>query len=633
MALIYKIQMMKMVNGTKQQHAAMVLRWMILLWMGMLHGMPMALAFVVAKLRSTTRTSFRMQHLHLAAMTTVLRRSMNSTPFCLDELLDTVTVSSSCLDRESILNRIQQQYMVDCHDSLKGPFQLEEQRISHDNNDCRNALPYEPIYAAFQDNNKNSSQQLLAIQSKKEQPLFNATTIETIRQAASAYWKNSTKHQTSRFTFQRPGNYEAHVSDLGNPAVNAAINDALVRIIYPLIRQVFWNGDENTTAAAANNNDNDESLRVPYKNNDFCLCVYDALLIRYNATEAADHATKTNSTLLWTCGQPFHRDIGLVTFNIMLNDPTEFVGGGTFLENQISPTTQHNIVTMMNHNSSFDPPPNNPLKPYGAGHFLAHASSERHAASTTARGVRDIMVIFVSAKPLEQQQLLPPPAARIVQSGMLKQCRVFCEQEQCVQQQQQQQQQQTPLSIMSEAITIIACRVAHLRLAVETLPTDGEAWQYLGIALMEYSDCMDNNNVNEKESFLSAAKYCLEQAAQLTPCDARVYNNYGLLLKRMAAYLQQGDEKMSALIKNAFSQALRILLIEESAGCDVANDLEGVILNYGLHLSYEDRYREACQILERVVNKNTSHSGASDSRIVEDVIRLWRFCRRQLTNQ
>lgn len=79
------------------------------------------------------------------------------------------------------------------------------------------------------------------------------------------------------------------------------------------------------------------------------LYAYDSLLIRYNATEAnANNNANPENSRGDGAGQPLHRDMGYVSENIMLNSQEEFIGGGTFFEDQLfpllSPDNQHNTI-------------------------------------------------------------------------------------------------------------------------------------------------------------------------------------------------------------------------------------------------------------------------------------------------
>jgi hypothetical protein len=462
------------------------------------------------------------------------------------ELLDFVDVllsdtSKASVSKEVILERIRTRHQADFESSLALAAEDHVTRLDE------SVIPsYDWI--AVEDNYS------LAIQSLE--PVLNASSVVTLRSAADDIWQNSQGRQ-SRFTYQRPGNYEAHVFDLSSEA-KAVVNDCLVQSIYPLIRHAF-----NTT--------NETDTR---------LCVYDALMIRYNATEA-------DASQVAGAGQPFHRDLGIVSINIMLNDASDFRGGGTFFENQLR---------------GRQPP--EPLKPGGVGHCLAHYSAERHAGSATLEGVRDILVIFVTAFGSST-----PPA--LVQNAMLKQCRAACHEE------------------CETAVDALLCRILHQRLAIQAVPGDGEAWQYLGTALLEYSDAIGLGD----RHLVVAAKDCFQHAAILTPCDSRVYSNLALSLGRLSRIPDDSSAVLlSPSIEAAFEQAWTVLEHSETAGCDVARDFDSLMLSYGLHVSKQDRFEDACRILLRVAKKRSldEKQGEDQGRVVEDAYRLWEFCCRQL---
>lgn len=373
-------------------------------------------------------------------------------------------------------------------------------------------------------------------------PLMPASDLQLIRGAAEAIWtkqsESSNPESTSRFTYQYEGNSEAHVSDFIGVAEEAleAVNQCLTHKIYPWIRQVFFSDPAATPSPGQ-------------------LFVYDALVIRYNATAAATA----------TAGQPLHRDLGIVSVNIMLNEG--FEGGGTFFENQ--ETSQ-------------------PLKPRnGPGHALAHYSYERHAGAGTRKGVRDILVLFVSAK---------DPLPRLV-NARLKQGRDQC-------------------AHLQDPLHSILCRICHQRLAIEIAPEDGEAFQYLGTALLDYSQYLQATG-NPHTAALVQAIQCFQHAQRLTPGDARVYNNWSIALTRME------DENQSGSAGDVYQKGLDLLRQAEQAGCLVAGDLDSLSLNYGLYLANQDKFKEACAFLEGPASKFDEDS---DNQLQRDAHRLWKFC-------
>ena len=293
------------------------------------------------------------------------------------------------------------------------------------------------------------------------------------------------------------------------------------------------------------------------------LFVYDALVIRYNATASAAQPA----------GQPLHRDLGIVSINVMLNE--EFEGGGTFFENQL-----------LNDNKAL----HGPLQPKGgAGHCLAHSSSQRHAGAGTVSGVRDILVFFVTTA---------APSALIF-NARLKQCRDVC--------------------CCDGKNSSLLCRIRHHRLALRYVPDDGEAFQYLGTALLEYADYHGDDNA------LQAAIACFRRAERLTPCDARVYNNLGISLGKLEQKQQLVEQQGSA--EEAYQKGLDILLKCQIAGCNVEHDLDSLSLNYGLYLAKQDRFAESYKILSRPAAKRKQ---LQDSRTIQDAYRLWTFCERNM---
>lgn len=469
-------------------------------------------------------------------------------------------------DVDFIVKRIDAMHTADCEIAYQSPLVMEDLAATKNSSIwMRKGMPYEWIRHDDSGGGDGGAEHHppLVVRSIVE-PVLDAASTAAVRQAADDYWNAAScgggKAHKSRFTYQYPGNSEVHLSDLlyssshgakstknglGKKAVDA-VNQALTDMIYPMIREAFLGKDASQ------------------------LFVYDALVIRYNATAAAKQIA----------GQPLHRDLGLVSVNIMLND--DFEGGGTFFENQLRSSSLW---------SDKDSVPK-PMKPVGVGHCLAHAAAERHAGAGTVSGVREILILFVTAV----------HSAKI-QNARLKQCRSECEKS------------------CSTKLNALWCRIRHQRLAVAADPHDGEAYQYLGTALMNYAEYVAQpeqqatSNVITSETALQAAVACFERAAVLTPCDSRVYNNFGIALGRQQRLLEAEE---------AYRRGLVILIQSEVAGCNVGHDMDLISLNYGLDLANQDRFAEACEILARPASKR--NDGVSNSRTIEDAYRLRKFC-------
>jgi hypothetical protein len=481
--------------------------------------------------------------LSAAATTTVTSRDVVS--FVQEVLLKDVIVDSRLRPTE-ILQRTDARHAHDCATAMR---LLATEELQPSSSSSSLTMPT----VAFRDVCTFTDQHFLACQSLE--PLLDTASIDRLRQVVEAKWQ-ADGGTSSRFTYQRPGNYEAHVSDLG-PEVRRSVDAMLLEQIYPLIRQRFWNDNDDMNAQ---------------------LCVYDALYIRYNATEAC-----LGPGFHMGAGQPLHRDLGLVSVNLMLNDDADFVGGGTLFENQLRDNNSTTVVE--------------PLKPLGVGHALVHYSGERHAGAATRAGVRDILVVFVTA------QATPPPS--LLRAALLKQCRDECE--------------------CDDPLQSIQCRLLHQSMAVEMDPLNGEALQYLANALIDYADAVDATKPDESLSCLEQGVLTLEEATRLTPCDARVYNTLGRALDRLSRRARR--PALVPAVQAAYQTAVDILERSQRMGCDVP-DLDLVRFNYGLYLSNLDLFAEAAAVLEPTASKY--QPGDTEDPILANAHSIFQLCQRRM---
>jgi hypothetical protein len=441
------------------------------------------------------------------------------------------------IDKSTIFGSLNKRHAADC----------DAARVLAVEGDASSAAATAPSYEWIHVNEDYP----LAVQSLV--PILDATQVSTLKLSAEEYW-NKASSGTSRFTYQRIGNSEAHVCDLGQDAIKV-MDGVLLESIYPLIRSAFYNDDNSSK-----------------------LCVYDALLIRYNATEA-------NNPL--GAGQPLHRDLGIVSVNVMLNEQDEFEGGGTFFENQLRNGT--NV---------------HPLKPLGEGYCLTHFSSERHAGAATVAGVRDVLVVFVMAR---QENAVAP---LLIQNARLKQsarsdCQEMCD---------------------NDNKSAILCRIQHQLMAIEAVPGDGEAFQYLGTALIDFTSVCDSQ---ERNTILDAAIDCLRHATIFSPCDSRVYSNLGVALSRRYPNSLEHESRTV----EAYQKSREILEQSREAGCDVEDEWDSVSLNYGLFLANIDRFADSVCALDRTARKKEEDSvdtTTTTSQVVDDAHRLWQFCKRKM---
>jgi hypothetical protein len=398
----------------------------------------------------------------------------------------------------------------------------------------------------------------LAIQTTES--ILDDEIISWIRQRAHEIWVKPTEETTSRFTYQRKGNYEVHLTDLLQHTTDQyakdGIHHALTKRIYPTIRNAFGSSLVD-----------DESS--------IFLSVYDAIVIRYNATEASVGIDSGGGA-----GQPLHRDLGLVSVNIMLNDQAEFKGGGTFFEHQLESTLLETAdgTTLPS-----------PLKPLQPGHALMHLSSDRHAGASTKSGVRDILVFFITATRTDQTAPMLERSARL-KSAARPDC-LACEDQ----------------NIESDgSFRAAVCRARYHSLSVESVPEDGEAWQYLGMALWDICNTLfpdiNPQNMPMSNRLTEACLACFDQAFKYTPFDARLYNNLALILEEKSSSLdlmKYGSHHGE--IVNCYDTALKLHKTSQAAGCDVGLEYKSVLLNYGLYLANQDDFERADHFLTKLL--------------------------------
>lgn len=527
----------------------------------------------------------------------------------LDFVDNTILDSSSKMDTESFLERVHSQHRDDFYTAKASYLEIEERGTGI----TLSPFSFERIKYPHSTEGTNPT---LAIRSME--PILDESSVDAVKNAAEDVWKadKGEEANTSRFTYQYSGNSEAHVFDFLTTSEDSAgkraisvVNEALQKKIYPMIREAFFSTDRSY--------EDDDGTR---------LFVYDALVIRYNSTKAAESAEASGDAIT-SAGQPLHRDLGLVSVNIMLNSVEDFEGGGTFFENQL-----------LEEESA----PIEPLKPSGIGYCLAHSASERHAGAGTTSGVRDILVLFVSACTGAGESPASIEAPAELLSARLKNCRAFCECEVAPIESEEQWTQMQRSTLL--------CRISHQRLAVTAGPKaldslltsneqsycDGEAMQYLGTALMEYSGLL--SDPGEAIGVLEVAIECFEIASFVTPCDSRVYNNLGIILgtidemERKYSYDNRKNDdsgynsptRRMTEQEAAYRKGLGILQRSIKAGCtneSLTRDLQSLSLNYGLFVANQDRFYDAAEILESVGDPNASNEAGRDA------YRLWKYCR------
>jgi tetratricopeptide (TPR) repeat protein/GNAT superfamily N-acetyltransferase len=448
----------------------------------------------------------------------------------------------------------------------------------------------------------------------------------TILEAAKDYWSqqeaaasdDTSTTSTSRFTLQSANKREVHASDLNAPACGA-INQALTECIFPLLRDAFA-GDIRG---------------VSYENDDdSMLLLYDALIIEYDATSLECSNIRERPS------QPLHRDLGVISVNIALDDPAQFEGGGTVFEKLLvsQPSSSDNdddISTIL---------------PRAAGHAVAHPSRERHAGGALISGRRTILVMFVTAthrrssssssSSQEDGMMMPHPleaAARCKKLGM------------------QLSHPDSQVEVPDSSVPPLQGKQDQImcyRTAVRYDPSDGEAWLYLAMALQSASCSKDVDGTKQ----LDEAIECLKTARQLNPNDGRVHNTLGIALQkrerlRINSIPPEMEDRPLLLpdkIMKSFRTAAKLHSQAAAAGCQgAAVEARSALLNWGLYHANLDEFEKAVSILRQVcLEGHVADTSLDDDtasqqqkpldvrefeakRIVRDAKSLLSFCEKQ----
>ena len=208
---------------------------------------------------------------------TLLQPSRNPEQI-LSSIDDLILQSELPLDRSAILRRIDEEHARDVKSCSSLSAEVDPS--------MPNDIDYEWIHVQ-----REGKQRPIAIQTIGSTPLLDGPSMQQIRSAAERQWNDPNSGIKSRFTYQRRGNYEAHLDDLAkeDSSIEAIADELLRSKVYPLIRDAFGSSELLI--------DDLTLLRF---------CVYDSLIIRYNATEAN---IGMDPDILVGAGQPLHRDL------------------------------------------------------------------------------------------------------------------------------------------------------------------------------------------------------------------------------------------------------------------------------------------------------------------------------------
>jgi tetratricopeptide (TPR) repeat protein len=340
-------------------------------------------------------------------------------------------------------------------------------------------------------------------------PLLDIASVARLREAAQHYWY-SKKATGSRFTLQfDETNSECHLEELialdKSGTLKSTIDNLLQNKIYPLVRTAF--GEEldhnHHHHHQQPHHDSEDHARHATRGT---LCVYDSLVIRYNGDKAKDQK--------YGASQPLHRDGGMISVNIALNSMDEFEGGGTFFEGLLESPRPYNFCSI----SDQDPV----LRPLGIGHAIAHLSTERHTGAPTRKGIREILVFFLTLRPYHSHGLPRPRAPPMERAFHLK-------------------------LVAKEIIGHPSSRaLICLEEALKERPMDGEVHFWKGFYLLNNHHGHHDGGTHEKNNDIIGSQYHqdptshihksihhMQRAQEYAPFDARIHCFLGIAYKRM----------------------------------------------------------------------------------------------------
>ena len=408
----------------------------------------------------------------------------------------------------------------------------------------------------------------VAITTFGEVSIFEESDIALIRTVADKRFAMANGTQTSRYTMQYEGNAEVHLDDLckNDPALKERMDNILKTKIYPLVREVF---KDNPPPPGA-------------------LCVYDSIFVRYNG-DVARKAGRIGAS------QPLHQDGGIYSVNIALNahrdDDSEngFTGGGTFFEALSIGGCETTVK-----------------RPISPGHALVHRTTQRHAGAPTLSGIRDILVIFLTARrpetPLKSEYTYEIETAMRLQT-LAKEL----------------QRNQ---------------RIRALELARSYDPMNSEMSYWLGVHLLQGDS---ENSTDERWEEIRRGVETLEAAIALNPADARAHYHLGMAISTRHKYAMRAKRAhllppaaiAASRMIEAFEEAIRLEKKCEEAGCKNEINVAAGYLTLGDFMARLRSFEKAIKYLSQV-ERALVEGGDIDEHwaigMLEETIRVMTYC-------
>ena len=198
-------------------------------------------------------------------------------------------------------------------------------------------------------------------------------------------------------------------------------------------------------------------------------------------------------------------------------------------------------------------------RPSAPGHAIVHKTTQRHAGAPTLSGIRDILVIFLTARQSEKSEI-DELTWRVERAMRL-----------------------TPLAKELTRDKLVPC----LKLATRNDPTSHALPYALGVHLTQEGDMDDPSNERWEEICQGVESF--ERSIVLNPADARAHYNLGMALSarhmyamrtRRMHHLPPPQEAAESVI-NALETAIELEIKCDEAGCSNGFKLAEAYLTLG----------------------------------------------------
>ena len=255
---------------------------------------------------------------------------------------------------------------------------------------------------------------------------------------------------------------------------------------------------------------------------------------------------------------------GVAAFACLLNPHSsdDSVSGGTFLEALTVGDGEHT------------------QRPIAPGHAIVHKTTQRHAGAPTTSGVRDILVIFLTARrPLDVEN---DANTWNVERAMRLQ------------------------SIAKEELKLAREKLLpSLQLARENDPVNSEVLYWLGVHLIQ-GDMNDPSDARWEE--ICRGVELLQASALLNPADARAHYHLGMgistrhkyAMRTKRAHLLPPPKEAAESLVEAFETAIELERKCENAGCQNEINCAAAFLALGDFMARLKSFDKAIPYLNQV---------------------------------